>query len=126
MGHKIIKIQIVVLGLTLCFASCYNDKEEYLRKLDSLICDTANRSFITHIQPILSQNCVSCHSATGTAASLPLTDHAQVVTHVTNGKLLGAITHAQGFSAMPKGGNKLPECSIQTITAWINQGAKNN
>jgi len=45
---------------------------------------------------------------------------------VDNGKLLGAVTHASGYSPMPKNQAQLSDCNIQKITNWINKGALNN
>jgi mono/diheme cytochrome c family protein len=49
-----------------------------------------------------------------------------VKTQVTNGKLLGSVKHAAGYSPMPQGGNKLSDCQITQITNWINAAAPNN
>ena len=46
--------------------------------------------------------------------------------YASNGKLLGAIKHEEGFLPMPADGGQLGECSIEKIEAWINQGGKNN
>jgi hypothetical protein len=45
---------------------------------------------------------------------------------VNNGKLMGSITWASGFSPMPKNASKMPDCEIQKIQKWIDQGALNN
>jgi len=39
---------------------------------------------------------------------------------------MGAVQHQPGFSPMPKGDNQLGDCDIQKMSAWIDQGAKNN
>jgi hypothetical protein len=33
---------------------------------------------------------------------------------------------AAGYSAMPKGGNKLADCQITQVQKWIQAGALNN
>ena len=38
-------------------------------------------------------------------------------------KIVGAINHTTGFSAMPQGGDKLEQCDIDFLTAWIDAGA---
>ena len=44
----------------------------------------------------------------------------------SNGKLIGTVNWASGFSPMPKGGSKLPNCNITKLQQWINAGAPNN
>jgi hypothetical protein len=55
-----------------------------------------------------------------------LSNYNGVATVAVSGTLIGTITHAPGFSAMPQGGNKLSDCEITQIQKWINSGALNN
>jgi hypothetical protein len=55
-----------------------------------------------------------------------LDTYARVKTVADNGKLMGVITHANGFPQMPKGGNKLSDCNIAKIKKWVDAGAPNN
>lgn len=91
-------------------------------------CDTVNMKFTTNIKPILQGSCYGCHSNANSASGsgVKLEDHADVKAHADDGDLLGVITHAQGYPAMPQGGAKLSDCNINKIKAWINQGAQNN
>ncbi len=41
-------------------------------------------------------------------------------------KLYGTISHASGYSPMPKGGAKLSNCQIATIKKWVDTGMLNN
>jgi hypothetical protein len=43
-----------------------------------------------------------------------------------NGKLYGSISHASGYSAMPKGTSKMTACQLATIKKWIDSGSPNN
>lgn len=92
----------------------------------SKTCDTTNISFSTDIQPILNTHCVGCHSSSFAAAGINLDNYTGVKAVVDNGKLYGSITHANGYSPMPKNGNKLDSCSILKVEAWINMGSPNN
>lgn len=90
-------------------------------------CITTNMQYSTHIAPIIQGNCFSCHSNANMALSgISLEGHANLKAKVTDGRLLGAITHAAGFVAMPQGGPKLSDCNINRIKAWIDAGAPNN
>jgi hypothetical protein len=55
-----------------------------------------------------------------------LATYNDVKSNALNGKLLGAIKHSNGYSPMPKGGNKMKECDIRKIEIWINSGTPNN
>jgi hypothetical protein len=42
------------------------------------------------------------------------------------GSLYGSIAHASGYSAMPKGGNKLTACQLAKVKQWVDGGSLNN
>jgi hypothetical protein len=94
-------------------------------------------SYQTHVLPILVQNCYSCHSAQNykslTSNTLNMEDFTQVKFYASpaNGLnnvsyMVGNIRHDPGFVAMPNNGNKLPDCDIALIKAWVDAGAPNN
>ncbi len=86
------------------------------------LCDTTNIKFSTYVAPFVQNKCQGCHSTT-----LPLlTNYTQIKASVQTGKFAGSINHSAGFSAMPKGIAKLPNCDLSKISAWIKRGALNN
>lgn len=89
-------------------------------------CDTTNVSYSGFIAPLLATNCVGCHSGGAPSGGITLNTHAGVQAVANNGRLLGAITWANGFQPMPRGSAQLPSCSIDKIKAWIQDGAPNN
>jgi cytochrome c553 len=89
-------------------------------------CDTANVKFSTGVLPILQANCYSCHGNGQVNGGVALDNFNTVRTRALNGSLIGVITHAQGYPAMPQGGAKLSDCNINKIRSWINNGAQNN
>ena len=89
-------------------------------------CDTANMKLATHIVPILSANCYSCHGNGAGMGGVRLDTYTNLKIWVNGGNLLGAVTHSGGYSPMPKNAAKLSDCDINKIRAWINQGALNN
>lgn len=105
---------------------CYYDIENELYPSDGTTCDTAAVTYIATIQPILSQNCLSCHSAASAQGSVVLEGYNLLKVYVDNGSFLGAVSHGSGYSPMPKGGNKLSDCKISQIQTWIAAGAPNN
>ena len=49
-----------------------------------------------------------------------------VNTLATEGRLLGAVQHQVGYTPMPPAGGMLPQCDIDKIAIWVQQGAPNN
>ncbi len=93
---------------------------------ETAACNTENVTFAGTIKPLLQTKCVGCHSATTSSGGVNLTTHAGVVAAASDGRLLGAVSHTQGYSPMPQGGQKLAQCDIDKIAAWIEAGTLNN
>lgn len=90
-------------------------------------CDTTKFLFSTTIAPLLKANCITCHSPGNVNnGGIDLTSFPVVQAYALNGKLLGSITHATGYSAMPKGMGQLSACEITQFTKWIAAGSKND
>ena len=111
--------------LIVCLASaCYYDNEASL--YGEAICSDEEPTYAATVVPILNRNCMSCHSQAVAEGGVVLETYSGVNQQAENGKLLGAITHASGFSPMPKNAPQLRECDINAIRAWIDSGAINN
>lgn len=119
-------VLLLICGLV-SLTACYYDKEDLLYG-PSLPCtdSTGTISYASKVVPILQSSCYGCHSGAtpsgGQAMGTYTTDKAMAA----NGKLIGTITHATGFSPMPKGGSKLSACNIAVIQKWVTAGAPNN
>lgn len=129
----IVKNQIRVAGgvfvFLLMISGCYYDSEEFLYPEINNQCDTSNVTFGETIQPVLSQYCYSCHSNSAAAAyggNIKLEDYNDVKVYADNGRLLGALQHDPGYSAMPKGAAKLDDCTLSLFSIWIEDGAPDN
>ncbi len=105
--------------------SCYYDNEEDLYP-ELSICKTDSMSYANQIVPILSDYCLSCHSAAANQGGVNMEGYAQVKQYVTDQRFLKSIRHDNGVSQMPKNGDKLDSCTISKVAAWIDQGALNN
>lgn len=110
--------------IALSGSGCYYDKAELLNPVTS--CDTAIVTYSGAVNPLLNANCTGCHSGVNAPNGVKLDTYPGVKIQAANGLLLGTITHTPGFSAMPKNGNKLNDCSIAKIRKWIAGGAPNN
>jgi uncharacterized membrane protein len=89
-------------------------------------CDTVAVSFAADIQPILSANCLGCHSGTAPQGGISLSSHSAVMNTVNSNRLLGAVEQLGGYSAMPKNQPRMADCKVALIRNWIAQGAPNN
>jgi hypothetical protein len=123
---------MVVAALLMAFGSCYNDKSDKLYPAPvTATCDTAAVSFSTDIMPILVAGCNisgGCHDAAGqptsgydfsTYAGIQPVANYEVLVNDING------TPTARHNVMPKTGT-ISSCDKNKITAWVNQGSKNN
>ena len=122
-----IKYKITGIIFLLLANGCYYDVEEELYPVSNAVqCDTANATYSSKVQPVIQNNCYTCHSGSAPQGNVNLEGFANLKSFADNGMLIGVITHAPGFPPMPQGGNKLNACDIMNIQTWINQGALNN
>lgn len=121
---------MIAMLLLASMTSCYYDNEETLY-LAVAACDTDNMSYSQDVWPVVSSSCTGCHSGASPAGGIPLENYADVsssgaIDPGNYGSLYGSISHASGNSPMPKNGDKLPDCTISKIKAWIDQGMLEN
>ncbi|MBK6619934.1 MAG: hypothetical protein IPG32_03305 [Saprospirales bacterium] len=90
------------------------------------VCDTTGLTFSADIQPILQTNCISCHSGSAPSGNIDYSNYTGVKATITDNSLLGSVTHSYGYSPMPQGANKLSNCDIAILQAWVQSGAPNN
>lgn len=88
--------------------------------------DTVNVTYSVSVKNIITNKCQGCHSGATPQGGIDLSTYNGLKAKVNDGRLWGAVNHSAGFSAMPKGGNKLSVCELAMIQKWISQGAPNN
>ncbi|MDD2963960.1 MAG: c-type cytochrome [Bacteroidales bacterium] len=88
-------------------------------------CDTLNVTFSATVMPIIEANCMGCHSGAAPNGGIRLTNYTEVETIASTGQLIGSITHASGYAAMPPSG-QLSDCQISQLKKWIANGKPNN
>lgn len=112
--------------LLIILPGCYYDNKEnlYAPQGGGAACDTASVTYSGKIQPIMTASCIGCHSGSNASGGFALETHAGVA--AASGRLLGAIKHSTGYSAMPQNASKLGDCQIAQIEKWLNSGAPNN
>ncbi len=118
----------LVVGMAMVLSQCYYDNEEdlYQNFGDTEDCVTDSLSYAAEIEPIIRTNCAvsGCHVAPTLQSGLDLSNFNDVKAIAENGQLVGRITASTG-PIMPQSG-PLPDCEIEKITAWVNQGALEN
>lgn len=128
MKNRSVRFIIPLLMLNWCFwTGCYYDVEEELYPTLTP-CDTTDLSFTRDINPILSNNCRSCHNASIANGGIRLDNYTEIKKQVDNGKLLSAIRqdNAQSKPMPPAPASPLASCPLQQIEHWIINGAPNN
>ncbi len=130
MKKNIILFSLAAL-IVLIIAACTKASEDVLSAQNggrTNTCDTTGVIYSTTVVSILQANCYSCHGTTTNTGSggIVLEGYSNLEKWAANGYLIGDITHAPGFVAMPFNGGKLSDCEISQIQAWINQGTLNN
>lgn len=89
-------------------------------------CDTNNVTFSGNILPIMQASCISCHSSSNPQGGLQLSNYAEISTQALNGSLLQSVNGSSNFVQMPYQAAALPQCKIDQIRIWIQDGAPNN
>ncbi|MBK6860483.1 MAG: c-type cytochrome [Saprospiraceae bacterium] len=89
-------------------------------------CDTSFVSYSSVVKPILDLYCNGCHAGPRPQGGVDYNNFNGVRTTVEDGSLISSIIRDGNTVNMPKNGNKLPDCKIQQIKKWVQDGAKNN
>ncbi len=122
---KYISISILsALVLLLAYSGCYYDKEATL--YPNAVCDSTNVTYSLKIAPIIQEHCLSCHAQSSSlGGGVVLEGYDNLKSYANGGLLVGTISYAIGFTAMPASG-KMSDCNIALIKKWVDAGAPNN
>ncbi len=88
-------------------------------------CDTTNVTYSETISNIITTYCLGCHGATA-SGGINLSTYEGVADVAADGSLYGAVSHQPGYTAMPLGGSMLPDCDIEQIRIWVENGFPND
>jgi mono/diheme cytochrome c family protein len=114
---------VIALLILIVFSGCQYEKVEKISPVGTQ-CDTSNVSYKDDIREILKSQCGNCHTSGSPDGGYRLDNYEGV--KASSSRLVGVVKHSSGFSAMPKGGNKMDDCSIQKIEKWVQEGAQDN
>ena len=113
---------VCIIALGASIQQCYYDRFDELHPLDGYVntCDTTlTDNYSSAINLIMRANCTSCHNSKVQYGNISLQTYSDVMTQVTNGKLMGSILHQSKYKAMPPN-TQLRDCEIQHLQNWIN------
>ena len=130
MVKRIILFSAILLIVIVLFNSCFYDKSQ--QQYPAGTCDTTQVSYNTEIMAILDASCQGCHKGPSATSGINLYDYTTIKSLALDGKytygsLLSSVSHEGGNpNPMPQGANKLQECDINKIRAWVKMGAPAN
>lgn len=90
------------------------------------VCDSNQFKYSTNVSVIIGTYCLGCHSGSAPSGGINLSGYNGVRNVAVSGRLVGAVSHAPGYSPMPKNASKLSACQIAQIRKWVSSGAPNN
>lgn len=125
MNRKFLFLTAAIVGMLFWLGGCSKESADRLSGSTST-CDTTNVSYSQQVLPILQDNCYTCHQGAGAQSGIDLSNFSILQAHVKNGDLKSAVTHTGSVTPMPYGLPMLPSCEVNTIVAWVDQGALNN
>lgn len=91
----------------------------------SSVCDSSVFTF-TAVKKTIDARCLNCHSGNTASGGVNLGSYETIKPVALSGRLLGVISHAPGFTAMPMGSPKLSDCQVDQVRKWVQAGALNN
>lgn len=106
----------------LLIGACSSVNKEELTTGD---CKFTVSTFSANVQPILQNNCFSCHTGSAPSGGFDMAQFQEIKNRAVSGILSDAINH-RGNLKMPYNLPKLSDCDIKKIDAWITAGANEN
>lgn len=89
-------------------------------------CDTsALATYSGYVAPLIQNKCIGCHNGTQTNNSINLSTYSNVHSLAITGELVDCLT-GNGYKRMPYQSAALPQCEIDKVTEWVNNGSLNN
>jgi mono/diheme cytochrome c family protein len=117
---------LIIVVPVILMTSCYNDNKETLYPAKT--CDLTTVTYSGVIKNLTLTNCAyaGCHAGSNPSSGYDLSKYETLKLVAENGALLGTIRYENGHSPMPKGADRLPQCSIDQYAAWVAAGAPEN
>lgn len=114
------RVLLFLLIVIISFTACSDDDDNGNNGSEN--CETEGMRYTEDIKPIIDANCATagCHSGN---TSRPMNTYEAVRDYALDGSLVTRINlPASNPQSMPPSG-PLDDCTIEKITAWVNDGA---
>ena len=105
----------ITLLLCICFSGCEKNVEED-HTSNTVDCSVVEAYYNENVAPILSSNCIGCHSGATASAGLPLDSYTSVHSAIKSGNVLDRVnldSDDNGF--MPLGAEKLSTANLDIL-----------
>lgn len=125
-----VRLLSALLSLLMLGACKYDNEEDLYGKTNNPVadCDTSLVRFSSDIKTIINVGCIECHGKEPLGDAAPYTNYDEIKKYLDTKKqvFLESITHTGSADPMPDGRAKLPDCEINKIVKWVNNGYPNN
>ena len=103
--------------LFICFSGCEKNVEED-HEIKTVDCSVVKAYYTKNVAPILSSNCIGCHSA---SADLPLDSYTNVYSAIKSGNVLDRVNRNSSgdIELMPRYGPKLSQSNLDILQTFF-------
>lgn len=128
--NYIISIVLAFLIISTTQSCYYHVESELYPTASTTTCDSSSAKFVTFVSPLMVSKCATsgCHNAVTASAGVNLDGYTNIKNYISRNSTVffGSIKHLSGYSTMPQGSSKLPDCDIKKLQIWMNAGLLNN
>lgn len=103
--------------LCICFSGCEKNVEED-HENNSVDCSVVKAYYTENVAPILSSNCIGCHSGSTASAGLHLDSYTSVYSAIQSGNVLDRVNRDDEL-LMPQGGPKLSQPNLDILQTFF-------
>ena len=109
----------ITLLLCICFSGCEKNVEED-HESNTVDCSVVKAYYTENVAPILSSNCIGCHSGSTASAGLHLDSYTSVYSAIKSGDISARVNRNSGDNGfMPQGGQKLSQPNLDTLQTFF-------
>ena len=102
------------------FSGCEKNVEED-QEIKTVDCSAVETYYNENVAPILSSNCIGCHSGATAAVGLPLDSYTSVYSAIKSGNVLNRVNRSSDDNLlMPQYGQKLSTANLDILQNFFN------
>ncbi len=106
--------------LCICFSGCEKNVEED-HEIKTVDCSVVKAYYTENVAPILSSNCIGCHSGSSATAGLYLDSYTSVYSAIKSGNVLDRVNRNSSgdIELMPQYGPKLSQPNLDILQTFF-------